>query len=160
MQIDSLEEKLIYELNVIYDAEKHFLEAQQHRVRQTRIEPLIRMLVQHINETRQQIENLRLVFKLIDYEPKPIMFEVVTGLIAEAQTRIQQTAIDPEILEAVIVEAQIKMKDFEITCYYNLIKGIEQLGQTVIFYLIIENLRQEEQTLEQLKQYFCAILTR
>lgn len=154
MQLKSLEDSLIHELNKTYNAEIRFLEAQQHMVRQIRNEPLIRMLVQHIDQTQQQIKNLRLVFRLIDREPISIASEMVTGLIAEAQTLMQQTAIHPEILQMVIVEALIGIENFEIICYRDLIKRIEQLGQTASLLLITENLQQKEQALNQFEQYF------
>jgi ferritin-like metal-binding protein YciE len=157
MQVNSSEERLIDGLNVIYDAETRFLEAQEHAVRQVRSGSLMSMLVQHINKTQQQLKNLKLVFRLIDRKPKSIASEAVTALIAEAQNLMQQTAIQPEILQAVMIEAHIKMKAFEIYCYRNLIAEIEQIGQTVILCLIIKNLQQEEQILERAEQYFHAL---
>lgn len=154
MPMNSAEEEFIYELDMIYDAENRFLEAQQHMVRQTRNEPLMLILVQHIDETQQQLKNLKLVFNLIDHSPQPNPSEVVTGLIGDAQRLMQQTAINPENLDVVLVDAQMKMKNFEIVCYRNLIKAIKQIGQSVILYLIGENLQQEERILQWFEQYF------
>jgi ferritin-like metal-binding protein YciE len=153
MQINTLQEELIDKLNIIYDIETHFLEAQQHMARQFYIGPLRCLLVQHIKVTQQQIRNLMLIFKLIDREPKPIALEAITTLIVEAQTLMQQSAMHPKILAAVIVEAQIKAKDCEIAQYRSVLQSIERLGQTVILSLIAENLQQEEQILAELKQY-------
>lgn len=157
MQIRSTEEKFLYELAAIYDAETRFLEAQQHMIRQTHNEPLRNLLLNHINETQQQIKDLKLIFNLIDRPPQSIDCEAAAGLINDAQTLMQQTAINPDLLDAVIVEAHIKMKVFEIAGYRGLMKGIEQIGQTIAASLLGENLRQEEQTLRVFEDYFYAI---
>jgi ferritin-like metal-binding protein YciE len=149
----SFDEKLIYELNVIYDAEIRFLEAQQHMVRQTRSESLIQLLVQNINEARQQIRNLQLAFKLIDREPTAIVSEIMVCLIADAQLLMQQNAINPEALKRVIVQEQMRIKDFEIVCYRYLMQRSKQLEVKVISCLIAENLQQEKQAVERLRQY-------
>lgn len=157
MQIRSTEEKFLYELAAIYNAETRFLEAQQHMIRQTHNERLSPMLLHHIDETQQQIKNLQLVFSLIDRPPQSIDCEAATGLIHDAQALMQQTAIHPDLLDTVIVETQIKMKHFAIVGYRGLMKGIEQLGQTIAASLLGENLRQEEQTLQVFEDYFYAM---
>lgn len=157
MQIDSVEENLIDKLNVMYGVEICFLEAQQHMVRQIRNTPLRRLLVLHISETHRQIKNLKLIFRLMNCQPKAIVPEGVITLIRESQRQMQQVAINPTELEAVIVVAHLKMKDFEILGYLDLAKEIKQIGQIPASYLIAENLQQEEYTLKQLEGYFYAM---
>lgn len=154
MQINSVEDKLFYNLLVIYDAEIRFLESQQHMIRQTRNEPLIVMLLRPIEESQQQIKNLRLVLGLIDRHPSAICSEAVTGLIKDTQVSMQKSAINPDILDGVLVEAQMKMKGFEIACYCALVRSIKQIGQTAMLSLIGENLQQERETLQLFEQLF------
>ena len=62
-KITSLQQKFIYEINIMYDAENRFLEAQQMMWQCCQNSKLKAVIEPHIRETEQHIENLKHVFK-------------------------------------------------------------------------------------------------
>lgn len=150
-RINTLEEKFIYEIGTIYDAEHRFLGAQQQMVQQATNDQLKSMLQTHIGQTEEQIRNLEQVFTAMAQAPKRINCEAAAGMVSDAQNLMK--AIDqPEILDTAMAGAQAKVEHFEITCYRSLILGAEQMGNNPVMELLRQNLQQEEQTAQTVEQ--------
>ncbi len=71
MKLDNLQDKFIFNLGNIYDAEQRFLEAQQAQLQQADTPQLQTALQHHIEETQQQIRNLEQVFSLSGIAAQP-----------------------------------------------------------------------------------------
>lgn len=150
--ISTLQDKFIFEIGGIYDAEYRFLEAQQMMVRHARNGQLKAMLEMHIDQTEQQIKNLKQVFRLLNLAPIRITCETAAGLARDGQKLIEQTATNPSILNLGLAGIQSKVEHFEIACYRGLVAVAQQLGENEIVNLLTENLQQEERTSELVKQ--------
>jgi ferritin-like metal-binding protein YciE len=150
-RINTLEEKLIYELGAIYDAEHRFQEAQQQMLQQTSNDLLKSMLEMHIRETEEQIKNLEQVFTLIAQIPKRVNCEAAAGLVSDAQALIKNAG-HPGIVDVAMAGAQAKVEHFEITCYRGLVMAAEIMGNNQAVDLLRQNLQQEEQTAQKVEQ--------
>ena len=145
MPITNLQEKLLNELADIYDAEHQFLEAQQQMLQQASDQQLQSMLQTHIDQTQQQIENLEQVYSQMGQQPERQTCEAAEGLVADGQKKVQEAQAGP-IRDTLIAGAQLKVEHYEVASYRGLLTGAQQMGQSEIAGLLLQNLQQEEQT--------------
>jgi ferritin-like metal-binding protein YciE len=149
-KITSLQQKFIYEINTMYDAENRFLEAQQMMWQCCQNSKLKAVIEPHIPETEQHIENLK--------QPQRITCDIAAGLISECQKFTLLSADNSKIVDLGLAEWHCKIEQLEITCYRTLIKVAESLrgevmlGQNQVVQLLEQNLHQEEQTAQKLEQ--------
>ncbi len=95
MPITNLQEKFLYELADIYDAEHRFLEAQQQMLEEASGQELQGMIQTHIDQTQQQIQNLEQVYEQMGQQPERVTCEVAQGLVAEGQEGMQEAQAGP-----------------------------------------------------------------
>src|SRR5215207_7777954 len=104
--ITNLQEKFLYELADIYDAEHRFLEAQQQMLKEASGQELQGMIQTHIDQTQQQLQNLEQVYEQIGQQPERVTCEVAQGLVAEGQEGMQETQAGP-FRDIMIASAQL-----------------------------------------------------
>jgi hypothetical protein len=157
-KITSLQQKFIYEINTMYDAENRFLEAQQMMWQCCQNSKLKAVIEPHIPETEQHIENLKQILTIFGEQPQRITCDIAAGLISECQKFTLLSADNSKIVDLGLAEWHCKIEQLEITCYRTLIKVAESLrgevmlGQNQVVQLLEQNLRQEEQTAQKLEQ--------
>lgn len=151
-KISNLEQKFVYEIGAMYDAENRFLEAMQMMHRCCQHNEMKSLLETHIRETEQQIRNLEQVFKVLGQQPTRINCDAAAGLISDGQRFMLLASDNPKILDLGLAGGQAKVEHLEIACYRSLIKGAEQMGQNQIVQLLQQNLQQEEQTAQKIEQ--------
>ncbi|MBE9201359.1 MULTISPECIES: DUF892 family protein [unclassified Nodularia (in: cyanobacteria)] len=151
-KITNLQDKFIYEVGAMYDAEHRFLEAQQLMHQCCQNNQLKSLIETHIGETEQQIQNLSQVFKTLGQEPQRVTCDTAAGLVSDGQKLMLLAADNPKVLELGLAGAQSKVENLEIACYRGLIKVAEQMGQKQVVQLLQQNLQQEEQTAQKIDQ--------
>jgi ferritin-like metal-binding protein YciE len=151
-KISNLQDKFIYEVGAIYDAEHRFLEAQQMMYQCCQNNQLKSLLETHIRETEQQIQNLEQVFNTLGQQPQRVTCDGAAGLVSDAQKLMLLAADNPQVMELGLAGAQSKVENVEIACYRGLIKVAEQMGQNQVKQLLEQNLQQEEQTAQKIDQ--------
>jgi ferritin-like metal-binding protein YciE len=143
--ITNLQEKFLYELADIYDAEHRFLEAQQQMLKEASGQELQGMIQTHIDQTQQQIQNLEQVYEQMGQQPERVTCEVAQGLVAEGQEGMQEAQAGP-LRDTMIASAQLKVEHYEVASYRGLLTAARQTGQNEVTGLLLQNLQQEEQT--------------
>ena len=151
MQLTNAHEVFLHDLCDIYDAEHRFLEGQQEMVQKATDQKLRSAIQEHIEQTRQQIQNLQQAFRELGEEPRWETCDAAMGLVREAQKDIEE-AQNEATCDTVINTAVAKVEHYEIASYRNLITGAELMGRNEILSLLNENLRQEEQTAQTAEQ--------
>ncbi len=151
MPITNMQEKFLHELGDIYDAENRFLRGMQQMVEQASDPQLKQMIEQHIAQSQQQAKNLEQGFQLLGQQPKAETCQAAQGLVAEAQT-VMQEAQSPAIRDCLIASSALKNEHYEIASYRGLIVGAQQMGQQELVSLLQQNLQQEEQTAQRIEQ--------
>lgn len=157
-KITNLQEKFIYEVGAIYDAEHRFWEAQQMMLQCCQNNHLRSLLETHIRETEQQIENLEQVFQTLGQQPRRITCDAAAGMVSDGQKFMLLAADNPQILTLGLAGGQAKVEQLEIACYRGLIKAAEQMGQKEVVQLLQQNLQQEEQTAKKIEQHMPQLL--
>jgi ferritin-like metal-binding protein YciE len=151
-KITNLEQKFVYEIGAMYDAENRFLEAMQMMCQCCQQNQLKSLLENHIRETEQQIRNLEQVCNILGQQPRRINCDTAAGLISDGQRFMLLASENQKILELGLAGGQAKVEHLEIACYRGLIKSAEQMGQNQIVQLLQQNLQQEEQTAQKIEQ--------
>ena len=98
-KITSLQQQFIYEVNIMYDAENRFLEAQQMMWQCCQNSKLKAVIEPHIPETEQHIENLKQVLSILGEQPQRITCDLAVGLISEGQRFALLAADNPKIID-------------------------------------------------------------
>ncbi|MEA5618699.1 DUF892 family protein [Cronbergia sp. UHCC 0137] len=157
-RITNLQDKFIYEIGAMYDAENRFLEAQQMMHQSCQHQELRSLIETHIQETEQQIRNLEQIFNALGQQPQRVTCDAAAGLISDGQKLMLLAADSPKIVDLGLVGGQYKVEQLEIACYRGLIKVAEQMGQNQVVQWLQQNLEQEEQTAQRLEQLMPRLL--
>ncbi len=145
MPITNLQEKFLYELADIYDAEHQFLEAQERMLQEASAQELQGMIQTHIDQTQRQIQNLEQAYDQMGQQPERVTCEAAQGLVAEGKEGMQEAEAGP-LRDTMIASAQLKVEHYEVASYRGLLTAARQTGQNEIASLLLHNLQQEEQT--------------
>jgi len=151
MAIKTLQEKFMHGLGDIYDAEHRFLEAQQKMLPNADSETVKTNLETHIQETEQQIANLKRVYEILGLTAQRVSCDGAAGIVKEGDSLLKETKDVPALADLAITGGCSKVEHYEIASYRGLISGAEAMGQTDIVRLLSENLKQEEATAQKLE---------
>ncbi|MFM9161134.1 MAG: ferritin-like domain-containing protein, partial [Dolichospermum sp.] len=75
-KITNLQQKFIYEINTMFDAENRFLESQQMMWQCSQNNKFKMIIETHIQETEQHIKNLEQVLNILGEKPQRITCDV------------------------------------------------------------------------------------
>ncbi len=151
MSIDTLERLFEHGLEDIYYAEHELLDVLEELAEQTEGEELTQAFQDHHEETEGQIDRLEEVFDMIGEPPEEEECEGIQGLVEEHENFLDE---DPsqEILDLYNKTAAEKTEHYEIAAYGNLAYLADKMGMDEAGDLLHENLEEEKQTLEKLKE--------
>ena len=105
----------------------------------------------HLTQTRGHVANLEQAFTIIGEEPDTDKSSAFDGLTKDHDQLIKKLDAQP-LQDIVHAGAATKTEHFEIAAYEGMINLAESLGETEIVHLLEENLDQEREALEQVKQ--------
>lgn len=151
-KITNLEQKFIFEVGAMYDAENRFLEAMQMMCQCCQHKEMKSLLETHVRETEQQVRNLEQVFNTLRQQPRRINCDAAAGIVSDCQRFMLLASDNPKILDLGLAGGQTKIEQLEIACYRGLIKGAEQMGQNEIVQMLQQNLQQQEQAAQKIEQ--------
>lgn len=148
--MNTLEELFEHELEDIYNAEHELLDVLDQLAEQTENEEISQAFRDHRMQTERQIERVEEVFDMIGEPPEEEECEGIKGLVEEHDSFMQ---MDPsqEIVDIHNMTAAEKTEHYEIAAYGNLAKLANQLGMSDAGDLLHENLVEEQETLDKLK---------
>lgn len=152
MAIKTMDEMFLHELGDIYDAEHQFLEGQEKMLEAATAPKLKKMLTEHIAETKQQIQNLEEVFRLLGEKPEREHCSGAKGLVTEASKLLRETENAPEIRDYAIAGSAAKAEHYEILSYEGLIAAATEMGNEKAVTLFRRNLNQEQKTAKLIEE--------
>ncbi|MDQ4065683.1 MAG: DUF892 family protein [Actinomycetota bacterium] len=148
--MDSGRELFEHELRDMYDVEMKLVNALETMSNKVADEQLSRAFEEHREVTRRQAERLEQVFQLIDRAPRREACEGINGLIEEFSCFVKEDPSDA-VLNVFATGAAQKVEHYEIVAYKSLIKLADQLGLSEAAELFEQNLREEQETAQQLE---------
>ncbi|WP_436346114.1 ferritin-like domain-containing protein [Natronorubrum sp. FCH18a] len=151
MSMDTIQDLFEHGLEDIYHAEHQLLDALDDLEQNTEREEIAQAFSEHREETEGQINRLEEVFEMFGEPPEKEECEGIEGLIQEYE---EFTAEEPsqEVMDYHNMAAAEKTEHYEIAAYGNLIPLADQLGLDEGADLLEENLREEQDALEELTE--------
>jgi ferritin-like metal-binding protein YciE len=137
------------ELKDIYWAEKALTKAIPKMIKKATSEELKQALEDHLAQTEEHVSRLEQVFELTGKDPKTKKCEAMEGLIAEAET-IMEESDEGVMRDAGIISAAQKVEHYEIATYGTLRTFAQHLGLDQAVRLLQQTLDEEKHADEKL----------
>lgn len=151
MTASTLEELFEHELEDIYFAENELYDVLGDLADQVESDEAQSAIEEHREETDEHIDRLEEVFDTIGEPPEKEECEGIEGIVTEQEEFADQ---DPpaEVLDLFNLAAAQKTEHYEIAAYGNTILLADQLGYDDAADLLEQNLREEQDALEELSE--------
>ncbi len=107
------------------------------------------MFKHHADETKEQIQNLHKVFKLLDLKQTTAPSPSTKGISKQAESLIMRS--DSKLRDQVVLSSALGNEHYEIAAYTSLIVPVAKMGASDVLALLTSNLDQETHTSEELK---------
>ncbi len=145
MKIDSLRKLFLEELRDVYHAEKQITKALPKMAKAATAPDLKAAFVQHLAETKGQVERLERVFEAMGKPAKGKTCKAMQGLVEEASELLEED-IEPAVLDAGLIAAAQRVEHYEIAAYGTLKTYARLLGEEDAAGLLQETLDEEGAT--------------
>jgi len=134
------------ELKDMYWAEKHLVKALQKMAKNATSDELRQAFETHTQQTEEHVNRLEQVFELCGQKARAVKCEAMEGLIAEAETLMEETEKGTMVRDAALISAAQKAEHYEIASYGTLRTLAGQLGYQEAVNLLQSNLDEEKET--------------
>lgn len=149
--ISSLEELFIAQLQDAFSAETQLVEALPRMARAATSQELKDGFEDHLEETKAQLEQLRLVCQQVGCRPAAQRCDAMEGLVSESEKIIGMDLEDLARDAGLIIAAQ-KIEHYEMALYGGLCTLAKELGFGEAAELLHQCLEEEKLTDEKLTQ--------
>jgi ferritin-like metal-binding protein YciE len=145
-------ELFLHELGDVLYAERALVKTLPKLVKEASDEKLASGFSQHLEETKQHVENVEQAFKALGETPKAEKCAGIEGLKKEHDDFVSKESPSPEVLDSFLVGAGARTEHYEIAAYEGLVTMAEATGETKAAKLLTQNLEQERKALEKLRK--------
>ena len=143
MTMKTAQDLLKHDLGDLLYAEKHILKALKPMIRQTTDAEMKDRLVQHRQETEQQIGNLEQAFQAMGLKPKAQKCPGILGILEEKKEFERDEEPTPAVLESFNLGAGLRVENYEIAAYRSALALAKSLAHREVADLLKANLDQE-----------------
>lgn len=142
---------MIHELGDLLYAEEMLAKNLPKVAEEAGDEHLRKDLMQHAEETRDQVENLKMAFRELGEEPKAERCPGIEGIKKEHDLFFKEHDIEPDaVRDLFLTGSNERVEHYEIAAYTSLLAMAEGEGETEVCALLKTNLAQEQAALEKL----------
>ncbi|RYD28237.1 MAG: ferritin-like domain-containing protein [Verrucomicrobiaceae bacterium] len=149
MELDTLKDLYIHELQDLYSAETQLVGALPLMAEAASDSDLKSAFEMHLEETRIHVTRLEEVLKLAGSGTEGEKCKGMEGLLKEGQALIEEEA-DPEVLDAGLIVAAQKVEHYEIAGYGSVRAFAEMLEEDEAIEILSTTLEEERNTDEKL----------
>lgn len=146
--LESPTDLLRFKLRTAMTMEEDSLAALGELESAARSQDVKKMFRHHADETREQIENLRQVFRLLEFPESTAASPSTKGISKQGRSLVERSA--PALLDQVTLSAALGNEHYEISAYQSLILATRAQGAADAVALLSANLEQETHTSEEL----------
>ena len=143
MAVTNISELLKHELGDLLYAEKTILKGLKKMSREVADPAMRERMLQHYDETEQQIANLEEAFAAIGEKARAQKCAGILGLMDEHDEFKSEEEPSKEMLEAFDLGSGLRVEHYEIAAYNTAIALARAVGNTECVELLRENLAQE-----------------
>ncbi len=141
----------LYDLGDMYDAEQRITQMLPALAGECQNSQVKAALEHHLQETKQQIQNLEECFAALGSPSQQQMCGAVAGLKQEHDTFVKESP-SADLLQLFDLGGAAKTEAYEIASYQGLIEEATSMGQQVCAQLLQANLMQEQAMLVRVQQ--------
>ena len=145
MAIKTLEDALHEELQDILSSETQISKALPKMAEKATNPKLKEAFETHLKQTEVHIERINQAFGLIGKTPKSKLCDATKGILEEGKSVMEEDA-DPDVMDAMLINAAQKVEHYEIATYGTVCTWAETLGLDELHDLLGETLDEEEET--------------
>jgi ferritin-like metal-binding protein YciE len=145
MEMQSLQDLFEDELKDTYNAEKQILKALPRMAKKASSEALREAFEMHEEETREHVQRLEQVFKLMGKSARGKHCKAMEGIVEEGKEMMAED-MEPEVMDAALIAAAQRVEHYEIAAYGTLRTFAQHLGQKDIARLLQQTLDNEGET--------------
>jgi ferritin-like metal-binding protein YciE len=149
MNVKSLRQLLIDQLQDIHSAEEQLTKALPKMAKAASTETLINGLKSHLQETKLQLDRLNRIATALGIELTGKKCKAMQGLIKEGVQALKSSE-DERLVDAAIIAACQRVEHYEVSAYGTAAAIAEQLSLTEIVSLLRESEQEEIATDEKL----------
>lgn len=149
MALKTVEDLFIHELSDTYSAEKQMTRSLPRMARAASDPALAQAFLDHLEETRGQVERIDEIVELLNIKLKRIKCVAMEGLIEEGKDLIDEIDKGP-VLDVALIGAAQKVEHYEISGYTTLVLLANKLGYAPAVPLLQASLAEEKATDEKL----------
>lgn len=144
-------ELFLHELGDVLYAEQTLVKALPRLNEEASDEELAKGFADHLEETRQHVENVKLAFEELGEPAKAEKCPGIEGIKKEHDEFVANESPSPEVLDAFLTGAGARTEHYEIAAYEGLITMADAMGEAKVSELLTENLEQEKKALTTMK---------
>ena len=145
MELESLRELFVEQLQDLYSAENQILKALPKMIKAASSEDLKAGFQEHLSQTEQQVKRLEQIFTGLDEDAEGKKCKGMEGLLKEGSELMSEDAA-PEVLDAGLISAAQHVEHYEIAGYGTVRTYAELLGNQEAVRLLQTTLDEEKQT--------------
>ena len=145
-------ELFLHELGDVLYAERTLVKTLPKLEKEASDEKLATGFSQHLEETKQHVENVERAFRALGETPKAEKCPGIEGLKKEHDAFVTEESPSPKVLDSFLVGAGARTEHYEIAAYEGLVTMAKAMGENEVAELLNQNLDQESKALEKLKK--------
>jgi len=149
MAVKTVADLFLHEISDTYSAEKQMTRSLPRMARAAADPELQQAFVDHLEETRGQVERIDEIVELLGLKLKRIKCAAMEGLVEEGKDLIDEIDKGP-VLDVALIGAAQKVEHYEIASYTTLITLAGKLGYSDALPLLEASLAEEKATDEKL----------
>jgi ferritin-like metal-binding protein YciE len=127
----TLEDLFEHQLKDLYSAEKQLVPALKEMSEKANNDRLKEAFEDHLEETRDQIERLESICRVLNISPGGETCKAMEGLIREAKDFIKEAG-DDEVMDAGLIAEAQRVEHYEIAGYGTAVRYAKELGHNNI----------------------------
>lgn len=151
LKLENLQQLFVKELRDLYDAENQITEALPKLINASTHSELKSALQQHLQVTREQVNRLDRIFRMLNEKPTGETCKGMKGVIKEGD-EILSSGGDASTVDAGIIAAAQRVEHYEMAGYGTVRTYAQLLGQNEMARLLQQTLSEEEEADRKLSQ--------
>jgi len=145
MDIVTLRDLFEEQIRDLHSGEKQIIDALPEMIEATTDSELQNALRNHLEETREQLERLEKVGKMLDFRVKGETCDGMKGIIKEGNKLVTKDVEEDEVRDAAIVAALQRVEHYEIAVYGTVTTFARMLGEDQVLKLLQTSLDEEKE---------------
>lgn len=142
VELNSLEDLFVNQLEDLYDAEKRLTEALPKMADAANSRELKQAFQSHLVETQQQVTRLEQIFGQLGKQPERETCQAMKGLISEGEEMIKASG-DADVKDAALIAAAQRVEHYEMAGYGTARTIAQRLGHNDAARLLQVTLNEE-----------------